>query len=51
LKKLVKKTELIMAFTLISIAIELAALSVIYRMLLFTVVKRTIQHVFEKQTW
>jgi len=40
-----------MAFTLISIAIEFAVLFVIYRTLLFTVLKRSIKQVFEKQTW
>jgi len=40
-----------MAFTLISIAIELAVLSLIYRILLFTAVKRSIDQVFQKQTW
>jgi len=40
-----------MAFTLISISIEMAVLLVIYRALFFTVLKRYIKQLFEKQTW
>jgi len=40
-----------MAFTLISIAIELAVLLVIYRVLFFTVLKGLLFQLFEKQSW
>jgi len=50
LKKLLEKQNKTMAFTLISITIELAVLFVFYRTLFFTVLKRSIKQVFEKQT-
>jgi len=40
-----------MAFTLISIAIELAVLLVIYRVLFFTVLKGFLWKLFEQQSW
>jgi len=39
------------AFTLMSIAIELVVLLVIYRTLFFTVLKGFLWKLFEKQSW